>query len=839
MNPRGREPRSGGRDRKAPGNGNKPKSENTSSPLKGNNSKPEDSSEPSKEARKKAPRKSDKDEARSETTSLASESSKKKDMSRPVKEAPRIAEKTGGVKSRNSNTQSGRPSSLQEIKTKTRGSLRIQDKGGKINEPSTDAIAEKMDRAHSTFYRPPSSLPSGGYQGHHKSGRSSGGSSSRGSTLNHKAPPFQATGLDVYARGSLSSSRMDVKYPELTEAEVAYSLSKLQITEDKLREHTSASDYRQVYSCVRPIVCHKTNTPFYAQCSTAKLGYCTWCKELRRGTQKQGSICMNCGERLTAKYHRWYQELVRLEPLEKDRKKETYKKHKPLLEQFGITWKNEKQLQFVVDHYMLMKIFLSSKDFAVEPLHLERTYMVGVFAGREFNTGALARKLLREGCGLSMFRADFPDFFEFMREERATVAENLNRAFFMGDKRCYFHAHHTNIEGWYDPQYLSREQIVESFKALCNSVLQEAAKSQIASNHGSSGRRSHRRRNKSSSNSRNNPLLQNMRSGAGLPMGNQLIGMHVQSLGGGMAPPYGSINNPSSQQLQQLAYLKRQQDMQTHKMHVDHFRQVRTLTSTFPPELQGGGGGFGNSQGGNGGGGRNNSNNSGGRNRRGGHHPPNPFSGYARGAPPVNSGVVFTGLNGFAGANANAMLATPRTGHPSQGPGNMVPNLHLFGLSNASAGDAGSNSGGPSLQNSVTNVSVLSAPAMSAMKAAQMGGTNQLLRHNAPSSIPTLPMNSVPMAPQAATRAMGPPSAATLNALAYGRPGVPGLVGLNSGHSTGNIFGGKHPRSFLLFLSRWNAVFARKQPRKVAWPWNHPPSLLDSLLICSNFPEAP
>ena len=165
---------------------------------------------------------------------------------------------------------------------------------------------------------------------------------------------------------------------------------------------------------MRPVVCHRTNTPFYAQCSTQKLGYCTWCRQLRRGNQKQGSICLNCGERLTAKYHRWYPELVRLQPLEKQRTPELYKEYKPVFEKHGISWDDEKGLQFVMSHYMLLKIWVSDPNFAVDPMHLERTYMIGVFAGREFNTGALARKLLREGCKLAMFRADFPPLFEVL-----------------------------------------------------------------------------------------------------------------------------------------------------------------------------------------------------------------------------------------------------------------------------------------------------------------------------------------------------------------------------------------------------------------------------------------
>merc|ERR1712154_546606 len=214
------------------------------------------------------------------------------------------------------------------------------------------------------------------------------------------------------------------KKEEQHKVELSHSvLSELELSPDTLRD--SSTDFRPVFSCIRPIVCHKSNTPFYAQCSTAKLGYCTWCRQQRRGNQRQGSICLNCGERLTAKYHRWYPHLVRLEPLEKTRSKAMYTMYKPVFERFGITWHNEKQFEFVIDHYMLIKIYLSTQNFDVAPLHLERTYMIGVFAGREFNTGALARKLLREGSKLAMFRADFPDYYDFLRDERAAVAEQI------------------------------------------------------------------------------------------------------------------------------------------------------------------------------------------------------------------------------------------------------------------------------------------------------------------------------------------------------------------------------------------------------------------------------
>jgi len=270
-----------------------------------------------------------------------------------------------------------------------------------------------------------------------------------------------------------SGPRLNYEAEGLSASEVEEVLCQLEIRPDTLRD--SSTDFRPVFSCIRPIVCHKSNTSFYAQCSTAKLGYCTWCRQLRRGNQKQGSICLNCGERLTAKYHRWYPHLVRLEPLEKSRTKSMYLRYKPVFERFGITWHNEKQFEFVIDHYMLMKIYLSTENFNISALHLERTYMIGVFAGREFNTGALARKLLREGSKLAMFRADFPDYYDFLRDERAAVAEQMNLRFFQGVFKCYFHAHYTNIEGWYDPSVIDRERIVKTFKELCNAILQHTA----------------------------------------------------------------------------------------------------------------------------------------------------------------------------------------------------------------------------------------------------------------------------------------------------------------------------------------------------------------------------
>ena len=102
----------------------------------------------------------------------------------------------------------------------------------------------------------------------------------------------------------------------------------------------------------------------------------------------------------------------------------------------------------------------------------------------KYNLGALARKLLREGCKLAMFRADFPDCYDFLRDERAAVAEQMNQKFFRGVNKCYFHAHYTNIEGWYDPSLISRDNIVSAFKELCNSILTHTALNHIKQQNG-------------------------------------------------------------------------------------------------------------------------------------------------------------------------------------------------------------------------------------------------------------------------------------------------------------------------------------------------------------------
>ena len=120
-------------------------------------------------------------------------------------------------------------------------------------------------------------------------------------------------------------------------------LSILNLKPDKHRD--SSQDYKPVYSCIRSVVCHRTNTSFYASRGTQKLGYCTWCRQLRSGNQKQGSTCLNCGERLTAKYHRCYPELVQLQ-LDKQRTPELHTQYKQIIifEKYGIIWDDEKGL---------------------------------------------------------------------------------------------------------------------------------------------------------------------------------------------------------------------------------------------------------------------------------------------------------------------------------------------------------------------------------------------------------------------------------------------------------------------------------------------------------------
>ena len=219
-------------------------------------------------------------------------------------------------------------------------------------------------------------------------------------------------------------------------------LSLFNLKPDRLRH--SLQDYRLVSLCRRPAVRHRTNASFYAQCSTQKLDCCTWCRQLRRDNQKQGSMCLNSGKRLIVKYHRWYPELIHT--ITTIRK--THILYKQIFEKYDIICDDEKG-------NMLLKVWVSNTNFAVVPMHLKRTYTICIFACREFNTGALARKL-------SMFRADFHPLFEYLPDQRA-AAQQMNA--------CYFHVYHTNIDGGYDPQALTKERIIETFKYCCDEIL--------------------------------------------------------------------------------------------------------------------------------------------------------------------------------------------------------------------------------------------------------------------------------------------------------------------------------------------------------------------------------
>ena len=243
--------------------------------------------------------------------------------------------------------------------------------------------------------------------------------------------------MDHNSNSNHSNTGGDGKKLDIKDANAVLSL--LNSKPDKLRD--SSQDYRPVYLCIQPGLCHRTNTSLMLN-SRQKLRYCTWCHQLRRGNQKQDSICLNCGECLMAKYHQWYPELVRLQLLEKQRAPELYCQYKQTSEKYGITWDDEKELQFAMSHCMLSKLWVSNLNFAVD----ERSYMIGVFAGHEFITCALARKLLL-----------------------AAVTEQMNARYFQGI--CYFLAHHTNFDGWYDQQTLTREHIIETFKYLCDEIL--------------------------------------------------------------------------------------------------------------------------------------------------------------------------------------------------------------------------------------------------------------------------------------------------------------------------------------------------------------------------------
>ena len=51
----------------------------------------------------------------------------------------------------------------------------------------------------------------------------------------------------------------------------------------------------------------------------------------------------------------------------------------------------------------------------------------------------------------------------YLRDPLAIVAEQMNAR--------YFHGYPTNIEGWYDPQALAREHVIETFKHVCDGIL--------------------------------------------------------------------------------------------------------------------------------------------------------------------------------------------------------------------------------------------------------------------------------------------------------------------------------------------------------------------------------
>lgn len=230
-------------------------------------------------------------------------------------------------------------------------------------------------------------------------------------------------------------------------------------------------DERPILSCVRPIVCHRSNTPFYAQCSTEKFGFCVRCHAVREGSLRKGSCCHVCSDRLTPQYHKWYPELSRLEPVEKVRTASVYKKYRSAFAKIGVLWRNDKELKAVMNNYMLLRVFTSDAGANLDALFLERTYMIGVFAGRRFDTCELARRLLRVGYGLDSHSVNFPPELHLSYVQRSRIVDELNERYFRGTSLCYWHSHLKNAEIWAAPSVFGKEHIA-TFKHLCARALE-------------------------------------------------------------------------------------------------------------------------------------------------------------------------------------------------------------------------------------------------------------------------------------------------------------------------------------------------------------------------------
>ena len=67
--------------------------------------------------------------------------------------------------------------------------------------------------------------------------------------------------MDHNSNNNHSSTGGDGKKLDIKDGNSVLSL--LNLKTDKLRH--SSQDYRSVYSCIRPALCHRTNTPLYAQ----------------------------------------------------------------------------------------------------------------------------------------------------------------------------------------------------------------------------------------------------------------------------------------------------------------------------------------------------------------------------------------------------------------------------------------------------------------------------------------------------------------------------------------------------------------------------------------------